>query len=199
MTDQSKGQTTQLLHAAAEGDKEAVDKLWACVHEELRQLAASKLRKEKASVTLSPTMLVSECFLRLASKDGTFPDWENTPHFFGTVARSMSQFLIDRARKRNSLKRGGNRVCIPFELTVGELAATDSCDDDRLEQVGRLLSELQQAYPRQADVAYLRWVQGLTIAETAAVLELTSDRVSKDWTLAQAWLMRSFTQGEEND
>ncbi len=186
------GEITRLLQLAHEGDKEAGDQLWKMVMDDFRRMASAKMRRERHSVTAGTTMLVNELYLKLVGKDGTLPKWDDSKHFFGSVARAMTQYLVDRARKRDSLKRGGDRERVDFEFSVGELVSLDSYDVDSIARVNRALATFQETFPRQGAVAYYRWCSGFTIEETAAALEISADRVSKDWRFAQAWLLNEL-------
>jgi RNA polymerase sigma factor (TIGR02999 family) len=196
MTEQD-GELTQILEDAHAGNKDAVDRLWSLVLGEIRQMAAAKLRRERQSATMQTTMLMNEVYLRLVDKDGIIPRWDNSKHFYGSVARTMTQFLVDLARKRDSLKRGGDRQRMPFDISVGELVSLESFDLDSLSGANAAFGRFQQEFTRQGEVAYYRWCSGFNIEETAAALEISESRVSKDWRFAQAWLLRELS-GEEN-
>jgi len=199
MSSNAKGQVTQLIDAAAGGDAAAVDAFWSSIHDELRQMAAGLLQKHRSGPMLQPTMVINEVYMRLCPKEGGMPNWDNRRHFFGSVARGMNQFLIDHARSRNRKKRGGDRQRVSFEITAGELASTNTFDDDRLARAGEAFKNLQEQFPRQAEVAYLRWMQGWTIEQTAAALDVSSRTVVNEWKLAQAWLRRELSTVEESD
>jgi RNA polymerase sigma factor (TIGR02999 family) len=158
------------------------------LNDELRQMAVGFMRNEKPGATLQPTMLVNEVYLRLIRKDGTLPRYESRRHFFGSVARAMNQVLIDQARHRNRIKRGGDRKRMPFEVSVGELVSTQNLDRDAIDTMSSVFNRLQEDYPRQAVVASMRWHRGLTIEQTAALLGETPQVISKEWKFAQAWL-----------
>jgi RNA polymerase sigma factor (TIGR02999 family) len=185
---EEKGHVTQLLHAATDGDVAAVDELWSRVYDEIRSMAIGRLRNEKQDAILQPTGIISELWERINNKDGSLPKFDNRLHFFGSVARSMNQILIDHARHRGRLKRGGDRQQIPFEVSVGELVSTQGLDKDELVMISGAFKRLQEAFPQQAVVASMRWHRGLTIEQTADVLGETTQTVTKDWKFAQAWL-----------
>jgi RNA polymerase sigma factor (TIGR02999 family) len=189
------GQITLLLDAADGGDTDAVQALWAAVNDEVRGMAAARLRHEQAGGTLQPTLLVNEVFLRMCPKESEHPQWQNRAHFFGSIGRAMSQFLIDHARSRGRLKRGGDHKRMPLKVSTGELAATAQFDALDLAAAGEAFKLLQSQYPRPASVAYLRWMQGNTIDQVAAALDIAPSTVSDDWKFAQAWLRRAV-QGD---
>ena len=188
---------TRLLQRSHEGDKEASDQLWNIVMEDFRQMASAKLRRERHSITAGTTMLVNELYVKLVGKDGNLPKWDDSKHFFGSVARAMTQYLVDRARKRDSQKHGGDRQRVDFDFSVGELVSIDSYDVDSIAQVNRALATFHEEFPRQGAVAYCRWCSGFTIDETASALEISPDRVSKDWRFARVWLLNELQAGVE--
>ena len=186
---------TMLLDAAADGDDDASEALWRSVHDEIRQMAANALRRERPGATLQPTMVVSEIYLKMWPADAPPPRWEDRKHFFGSVARVMGQFLIDHARSRNRLKRGGDRKRMPLELNDGELTTLDSFDADTGSKLITALRDFESHAPRQAEVAWLRYVAGLTIDQVALALEISPRTVTSDWQYAQAWLRRALVEG----
>ena len=183
-----------LLDAAADGDDNASEALWGSVHDEIRQMAANALRRERPGATLQPTMVVSEIYLKMWPADTPPPRWEDRKHFFGSVARVMGQFLIDHARSRNRLKRGGDRKRMPLELNDGELTSLDSFDADAGSRLITALKEFEEHAPRQAEVAWLRYVTGLTIDQVALALDISPRTVTSDWQYAQAWLRRALAE-----
>ena len=175
----------------------ASEALWTAVHLEIRQMAAGALRHEKPGATLQPTMVVSEIYLRMWPADAPPPRWENRRHFFGSVARVMGQFLVDHARTRDRLKRGGDRKRVPLEVNEGELARLDSFDESAGADLVKALERLERDAPRQAEVAWLRYVAGLSLEQTAEALEVSPRTVTNDWQYAQAWLRRALA-GEKS-
>ena len=192
MSEQEQARVTKLLDAAHEGDASASEALWSAVHQEIRQMAAGALRHEKPGATLQPTMVVSEIYLRMWPADAPPPRWENRRHFFGSVARVMGQFLVDHARTRDRLKRGGDRKRVPLEVNEGELARLDSFDESAGADLVKALERLERDAPRQAEVAWLRYVAGLSLEQTAEALEVSPRTVTNDWQYAQAWLRRAL-------
>src|SRR5437667_6912244 len=154
-------EVTSLLTQWAKGDRQALDDLTPLVYKELRQLAASNLRKERQGHTLQPTALVHEAYLRLVDQKN--PSWQNRSHFFGVAARLMRQILVDHARRRNAGKRAG--------LTV-------SLDEAALEKFDA----------RKCKAVELRYFGGLSIDEIARSLEVSAVTVRRDLRMAEAWL-----------
>jgi RNA polymerase sigma factor (TIGR02999 family) len=169
----------------AEG-QQPVDALLPIVYEELRRRAAAYLRRERAGQTLQPTALVHEAYLRLM-KDR--PDrWQNRAHFCAIAAHSMRQILIERARARHALKRGGAppRVTLDEGLVAGEMRSID------LLALDEALGRLEQLDPEQARLVELRFFGGLTIEETAEAMGTSPATVKRHWTVARAWLAREL-------
>jgi len=185
------GPTTRLVLSLADGEDLAVGLLWSRIHDRVREMAARALRREGRDgreASLEPTDLVGEVFMRLHGGERR-PKWENRGHFFGSIARSISQLLVDRARRRNAAKRDGRRTRVPLEQLVrdGGLAAIDD-DPARIEAVHEALDALTAATPRAGEVAWLRYVVGLTTAQTAETLGISRRTVDLDWAFARAWL-----------
>jgi RNA polymerase sigma-70 factor (ECF subfamily) len=167
-------------------DRQSVDSLLPIVYQELRRLAASYLRRERPGQTLQPTALVHEAYLRLI-KDR--PDrWQNRAHFCALAAHSMRQILIERARARGALKRGGAqpRVTHDEALVAG---GERSFDFVALDQA---LDRLHTLDPEQARLVELRFFGGLTIEETAEAMQISPATVKRHWTVARAWLAREL-------
>ena len=148
-------------HLMATG--KAAESLWEAVNQEIRQMAASALARERPSAFLQPTLVVNEIYLRMWPKDGSPPKWEDRRHFFGSVARVMGQFLVDHARTRGRLKRGGDRKRVSLEVSEGELSDLTIVDVESGSAVVKALRKLEQSASRQAEVAWLRYVAGLTV------------------------------------
>jgi RNA polymerase sigma factor (TIGR02999 family) len=168
-------------------DDRQVDALLPVVYEELRRLAGAYLRRERPGQTLQPTALVHEAYLRLM-KDR--PDrWQNRAHFCAIAAHSMRQILIERARARGAQKRGGAqpRVTLDEGLIAGESPSVD------LVALNEALERLEALDAEQARLVELRFFGGLTIEETAEVLNVSPITVKRDWTLARAWLYRELS------
>ena len=180
------GEVTRLLHAWGEGDDAARDRLIPIVYQELRRRAAAHLRHERAGHTLRPTDLVHEAYLRLCKQDVA---WENREQFFGVASRLMRRILVDHARARAAAKRGGG-----LRVTAeGDLAGPAPEEPDLLD-LDAALDELAALDERQAHLVELRYFGGLSIEETARVLDLSAATVSREWTAARTWLYRRLNR-----
>ena len=178
----TRGDLTQLLGLAAGGDPAARDALLAEAYDELLKLARASMRRESAGHTLQPTALVNEAYLRLFGPDAR---WENRRHFFGAAAQAMRRVLVDRARRRDTDKRGGDLERV--SLTQVELATEDAQVD--VLALDSLLGELEAINPRLVRTIELRYFGGLDIDSTAAVLGVAPATVKRDWSYARAWLL----------
>lgn len=185
-------EVTQLLLAWGDGDRAALDRLKPLVHAELRRLAGHYLAGERHGHTLQATALVNEAYLRLV--DSGARQWQNRAHFFGVAAQMMRQVLVDHARSRNYLKRGGGAQQVTFDegLIVSDERAADivALDD--------ALLALDKLDERKSRIVELRFFGGLSIEETAEVLQVSPGTVMRDWTLAKAWLRREMSKGSED-
>ena|SRR5438876_708086 len=173
-------EVTSLLTQWAKGDRQALDDLTPLVYKELRQLAASNLRKERQGHTLQPTALVHEAYLRLVDQKN--PSWQNRSHFFGVAARLMRQILVDHARRRNAEKRAGLTVSLDEAVSFqqernGDILALD---------LG--LSALEKFDARKCKAVELRYFGGLSIDEIARSLDVSAITVRRDLRMAEAWL-----------
>lgn len=185
--DASSQEVTQLLAACSAGDERAADRLLPLVYTELRRLARARMAKERPGQTLDPTGLVHEAFLRLV-RDAD-QRWDSRWHFFGAAAEAMRRILIERAREKSALKRGGGEAPVSLleEPGSGEPRA------DELLAIDEALGRLEQFDSRMAQVVKLRVFVGLSLAETAETMEGASERtVSRLWTGARAWLLREM-------
>jgi RNA polymerase sigma factor (TIGR02999 family) len=160
----------------------AAERLFPLVYDELRALARSQLRRERPDHTLQPTALVHEAYLRLLG--GVQPSWNDRRHFFRAAAEAMRRILIEHARKRGRVKRGGKRIQV--ELSGVDLA-TDQ-DLDRLLALEDAFRRLEQQDPEAADVVRLRFFAGLSVEETAQATGLSERTVKREWAFARAWL-----------
>lgn len=182
---------TVLVHAYANGDKNALDRLLPLVYAELRRIARRHLRDERASHTLQPTALVHEVYARLAGQ--TPPDLRDRVHFLSVAARVMRQILIDHARTKYSQKRGGREQ----KLSLDE--AQHACVEKPaiMVRIDDALNQLAQHDPRKAQLIEMRFFGGLTAEESAAVLDLPVNVVRRDMRVAQAWLLRELNQSSD--
>ena len=177
---------TALLLAWRRDDAHALDELVPIVYSELRRLAHARMRRESpGQVTLQTTALVHEVYLRLV--DGTRVSWQNRVHFYAVCAQVMRRILVDRARARRSLKRDGG-VRIEIADWDGEVPARN----EQLLALDEALGRLSEADPHRGRVVELRYFGGLTLEETAEALEVSVDRVRRDWRVARMWLLRQL-------
>ena len=178
---------TKALNSLAEGDGKALDLLLPVVYRELKRLAASYLRNERAEHTLQPTALAHEAYLRLVGRESIV--WQNRAHFLGVAARAMREILVDHARRRKALKRGGGAPLTVYDEGLG-VAGGRPIEFDDLDQA---LIDLSKLSERQARVVELRYFGGLSIEETGEVLGISPVTVKRDWATARAWLYRELT------
>lgn len=160
------------------------------VYDELRRLAAGYLRRERPGQTLQPTALVNEAYLRLV-KDKNLA-WQNRAHFMAIAAHSMRQILVDRARARGSLKRGGSRR----RITLSEAAAAAEGLSVDVIAIDESLDRLAALDAQQARIVELRFFGGLTVEETAEALGISPATVKREWSVARAWLRRELLRSE---
>jgi RNA polymerase sigma factor (TIGR02999 family) len=178
---------TLALSGMKRGDEGSADELLRLVYDELRKIAAWKMANESAAYTLQPTALVHEAWLRLTAAEGW--NWQNRAHFFGAAAESMRRILIDRARRRNALRRGGDQQRV--ELIDGDLA-TAAPDDARLLALDEALTKLAGEDPRKAELIRLRYFAGLTIEQAAETLGISEATAKRWWSFARAWLFEEM-------
>ena len=180
MSKEGSPQITKLLLQWREGKAEALDELVPLVHDELRRIARNFMRRQNPGHTLQTTALVNEAFIRLV--DSNRVNWQDRNHFFAISAQLMRRVLVDVARRKNSLKRGGERVQVTLDdkLNVSDEKETDII---ALDEAMSLLAELN---PRQSQIVELRYFGGLTEEQIADTLEISSRTVRRDWNLARA-------------
>jgi len=175
------GEVTILLNAMKSGDAAAADKLLALVYNELHTLAKRYMRHERQDHTLQPTALINEAYMRVV---GNGTDWQNHQHFIGVAATVMRRVLVDHARAHNAGKRGGDLHRV--ELEEGLAFSTERSVE--VIAVDDALSELQALNPRQAQVVELRYFAELSDEQIAALLNISTRTVQRDWLLAKDWL-----------
>lgn len=183
---------TSLLKAWGRGDPTAFDRLTPLVYEQLRQLAAGYMRKERGGHELQTTALVHEAYLRLAAADD--PNLENRSHFYALAARVMRRILVDAARNRSAAKRGGAMVREehPEDIDFDAFVAPETERAAELCALDDALSGLASIDARRAQVVELRYFGGFSVDETADVLHVSPQTVMRDWRLARAWLTRTL-------
>ena len=162
-------------------------------------MAAGKLSKERQTANLQATMLVNEAYLKLLPKGQEQPNFDNRAHFFGSISRVMEQYLIDYARARGRLKRGGNRKRVPLIIAEGELKDLTTVNSEALEDMLDALNKLANVMPRATEVVRLRYISGLTIKQTSEALEVSERTIVDDWEYARAYLLREISMREHND
>ena len=177
---------TKVLQAIGRGEGRASDELLPLVYEELRKLAAARMAHEAAGQTLQPTAVVHEAWLRLVA-DGDRV-WENRAHFFGAAAEAMRRILIENARRKSRLKRGGGLSRLDIEGL--DLAA--ATPDDKVLLINEALERLQTEDPEKARIVVLKFFGGLTNQEVAENLGVTERTVERQWAFAKAWIFRSI-------
>lgn len=177
---------TALLVKWGSGDKAALDELIPLVYDELRKLAASYLRRRSASNTLQPTALVHEAYVRLADQSSI--SMEHRAQFFGLAAKIMRDILVDHARKRQAVKRGGQQ----FRLSLTEAERFGRKPEVELIALDDALNSLATTNPKHSRVVELRFFGGLTIEETAQVTGLSHATTERYWSFARAWLRREL-------
>jgi RNA polymerase sigma-70 factor (ECF subfamily) len=173
---------TMLLDRVNRGDQQALDDLIRTLYSELRKLSAGIMRKEAVGHTLQPTALVNEAFIRLVEGDSK---WENRAHFFGAAAQAMRRILVDHARTKSALKRGGHARRVTFD----DLAVASEDRQIDVLALDEALRALEQQNPRLAQVVELRFFGGCSIEETAELLGVSAATVKRDWVYSRAWLL----------
>lgn len=180
---------TMLLDAAATGDGTAAERLLPLVYDHLRRLARSRMANERPGHTLDATGLVHEAYLRLVGVEGQ--RFENRAHFFGAAAIAMRRILVERARERAQLKRGGGRERVPLD----EALRVDEDDPAQTLALDEAMTRLEARDPRKARVVMLRYFAGLSVEETAEAMGLSETTVKAEWAFARAWLRRELDGG----
>src|SRR5215472_4234245 len=183
-------EVTQILHAIAEGDPDAASQLLPLVYDELRKLAAQKLARETPGQTLQPTALVHEAYLRLVGEDEE-QHWDSRGHFFGAAAEAMRRILVESARQKGSLKRGGDRGRV--DVVDSLLAAPEPRED--LVGLDAALTRLAETDQQAAELVQLRYFAGLSIREIAEILGISPRTADRLWAYARAWLHQEIESG----
>ena len=189
MTGSDPHKVTKILEAIGSGEAQATERLLELVYDELRRLAQGRMAGEARGRTLQPTALVHEAYLLLF--EGKTPKFENRAHFFAAAAEAMRRVLVDQARERRTLKRGGDRV----RVTLGEGVARYDARPEELLDIDEALRNLEAHDAEMANVVKLRYFAGLTLEETAEALGKSSRTVARSWREARAWLQRELTRG----
>src|SRR5438128_5254477 len=181
-------EVTQLLIEWSNGDKAALDKLMPLVYDELRRLAHHYMSREHPGHTLQTTAVVNEAYLRLVNRKGVH--WQNRAHFFAIAATLMRSILVDHARSHAYAKRGGgaHKIELDEAMIVSQERAAEVLALDEV------LKTLANFDPQQSRIVELRFFAGLTIEETAEVLDLSTATIKREWTAARAWLYRELNK-----
>ncbi len=185
----SNQEVTRLLNALDAGDDSARTVLWEAIYGELREIAVRHMQAEGNGRTLQPTALVHEAWIRLVGPDD---GWQNRAHFFGAVAQVMREILVDDARRRGRLKRGGDRHRVGGDLESLQVTAA-SRDSAEILAVNEAIERLRRLSERQADIVVCRYFGGMTAKETAEALGVSLRTVQADSTIATAWLRRELS------
>ncbi|MEM6472315.1 MAG: ECF-type sigma factor [Planctomycetota bacterium] len=182
---------SEVLMALERGEPVDPAELLPLVYRELRQLAARELATDGARHSLQPTVVVHEAYLKLFSKE-TPQTWSSRRHFFGAAAIAMRRILVDHARKKRSLKRGGDRRRV--ELEVASFEAPEESPD--LLDLDSALTDLASEHPRLSELVSLRYFAGLKIEQAAATLHISRRTAERDWTYAKAWLLERLHRSD---
>jgi RNA polymerase sigma factor (TIGR02999 family) len=186
MPTQKTTQVTQIVNKITAGDKLAAEQLFPLLYDEFRKLARRYLKNEAFGHTLEPTALVHEAYLKMV--DQTRVEWHGKTHFFAVGAQAMRRILVDHARRRHRVKRGGGRL----RITLDESLAISTEKSEDLLALDEALSKLAEVDPRQATIVELRFFGGLSVAEVAEVLGVSKRTVEGEWTMVRAWLRREL-------
>jgi RNA polymerase sigma factor (TIGR02999 family) len=190
--DPARAEVTQLLQQWSNGQERALDRLLPEIHDELRKLAASYLRRERPDHTLQPTALVNEAFLKLV--DQRKAKWQNRAHFFGIAAQAMRRILVDHARAHSADKRGGEfrKVALDEAHEIGHTVDVD------LLALDEALTRLATMDAQQSRIVELRFFGGLTTDETAEVMHISPATIGREWRMAKAWLAAELGRLPDN-
>jgi RNA polymerase sigma factor (TIGR02999 family) len=180
---------TQILSRIESGDPTASAELLPLVYDELRNLAAARLAREKPGQTLQATALVHEAYLRLVDGSET-QQWNNRGHFFSAAAEAMRRILVEHVRRKQSLKHGGGWA--RHEAPIDDLSIANQCDPLEILAVHEALERLAAKSLRTAEVVKLRYFLGCTVAEAASILAIAPATAEEEWTYARAWLRREW-------
>lgn len=184
---------TRILNAIEQGDTRAADELLPLIYEELRFLAAQKMSHERPGQTLQATALVHEAYIRLVGAGNQ--DWKGRTHFFAAAAEAMRRILIENARRKGRLKRGGGRH--KTELLTADLALEGPSDD--VIALDEALAKLSKEDRKVADLVKMRYFAGLTLEQSAEILGIPRRTADRYWAYARAWLHKEIAKGDTAD
>ncbi len=186
-------EVTQILDSIEKGDPQAATRLLPVVYEELRKLATAKMARESPGLTLQPTALVHEAWLRLVG--GETQVWSNRAHFFSAAAEAMRRILIENARRRKAIRHGGGQV----RIDIHELELAAPAGDEQLLAINEALERFAVLDKRKAELVKLRYFVGLTIEEAARAMGISEATAKRWWEYARAWLYTEIRKsGFEN-
>ncbi|MEM8996207.1 MAG: ECF-type sigma factor [Acidobacteriota bacterium] len=185
--------STAQARRSSRAQLESAEELLPLLYAELRALAHRKCRGERAAVTLQPTALVHEVWLRLVGEGD--PGWNGRGHFFGAAAQAMRRILVERARRGARLRHGGDRRKVEFEDLERTAAGAIPARPEEVLAVDQAIRRLAAAQPRKAKLAELRFFAGLTVPECAAALDVSVGTVERDWRFVRAWLVDQLRDG----
>ena len=192
MAETDRGDITCALADLDKGDRTAVDRVLPLIYKELRALAGNYFKRQRVEHTLQPTALVHEAFLRLMGTEN--PGWNSRKHFFDVAAMAMRQLLTDYARRHKTAKRGGDLA----RVTLGDVAGGSSLVDLDLAALDDALTKLKELDERQCRIVELRFLAGLTVDETAEVLNISTRTVKLDWHMAKSWLRQQLDDAKRS-
>ena len=181
---------TRILSAIENGDSAAAEALLPLVYQELRKLAAAKLANEKPGQTLQPTVLVHEAYVRLVDVDKPQP-WNGRGHFFAAAAEAMRRILVEKARKKQSLKQGGQMR----RVELVDAAVAENSNEDLL-ALDEALTRLEQQWPDKARLVKLKYFAGLSIPEASQAMGISTATAERHWKFARAWLHSQLKESE---
>jgi RNA polymerase sigma factor (TIGR02999 family) len=183
---------TRILTAIEDGDTQAVDKLLPLVYQELRALATHKLAQERPGQTLQPTALVHEAYIRLVKAE--CQNWNSRNHFFMAAAEAMRRILVENARRKQTLKKGGDHQRV--DLDQGDMALEVPSED--LVALDEALTRLSEEDPAVADLIKLRYFAGLSLDQSAQALKISQRTAARHWAYGRVWLLREITKGNDD-
>lgn len=186
-------EVTQLLADWGRGDRSAFDKLFPLVHDELRRIARGQMSHERPGHTLQATALVNEAYLKLAGHAGH--EWRNRSHFYAVCAQVMRHTLIDHARAQARDKRGGGAI----QVSLGDVAVIAGDQAAEYVALDEALRFLETVDPQKGKIVELRYFGGLSVDETADVLDISPRTVRREWRRAKAWLYRMISEGSADE
>jgi RNA polymerase sigma factor (TIGR02999 family) len=185
---------THILSAIEQGDPQAAEQLLPLIYDELRRLAAARMKHESPGQTLQATALVHEAYLRLVDRE-TAQGWENRGHFFAAAAEAMRRILVEQARRKGRLKHGRDWERVDLEEI--EIPAQELGDD--MVALDEALTKLAEKHPEKAELVKLRYFAGFTVPEAAQALGISTTTADRYWTYARAWLFRELAPDDKGD